>query len=41
MKVLVGAGSCGFAAGAHKVMDELEQIKDIQFEYEITGCIGM
>ena len=40
MKVLVGAGSCGFAAGAHKVMDELEQIKDIQFEYEITGCIG-
>ena len=41
MKVLVGAGSCGFAAGAHKVMDELEQFKDIQFEYEITGCIGM
>ncbi len=41
MKVLVGAGSCGFAAGAHKVMDELEQIKDIQFDYEITGCIGM
>lgn len=41
MKVLVGAGSCGFAAGAHKVMDELEQIKDIQFENEITGCIGM
>ena len=28
MKVLVGAGSCGFAAGAHKVMDELEQIKE-------------
>ena len=41
MKVLVGAGSCGFAAGAHKVMDELEQIKDIEFDYEITGCIGM
>lgn len=41
MKVLVGAGSCGFAAGAHKVMDELESIQDIQFTYEITGCIGM
>ncbi len=41
MKVLIGAGSCGFAAGAHKLMDELEGIKDIAFEYEITGCIGM
>lgn len=41
MKVLVGAGSCGFAAGAHKIMDELESINDIQFDYEITGCIGM
>jgi NADH-quinone oxidoreductase subunit F len=41
MKVLIGAGSCGFAAGAHKIMDELDDIKDIQFTYEITGCIGM
>jgi NADH-quinone oxidoreductase subunit F len=41
MKILIGAGSCGFAAGAHKLMDELEVIKDIKFDYEITGCIGM
>jgi len=41
MKVLVGAGSCGFAAGAHKLMDELEAIQDLQIDYEITGCIGM
>lgn len=44
MKIVVGQGSCGIAAGAGKVYDELEkQIKNgnINAELSITGCIGM
>ncbi|MDO4720222.1 MAG: NADH-quinone oxidoreductase subunit NuoF [Peptostreptococcaceae bacterium] len=41
MRVVVGAGSCGYAAGAEKVLQALAQIEDPGFEYSITGCIGM
>lgn len=41
MRVVVGAGSCGYAAGANKVLDELKKIESPSFEYAITGCIGM
>lgn len=38
MRIVVGEGSCGIAAGAHKVYEALEKngIKP-----EVTGCIGM
>ncbi|MCL2320840.1 MAG: NADH-quinone oxidoreductase subunit NuoF [Oscillospiraceae bacterium] len=40
MKILVGAGSCGVAAGANKVIKILkDEINDIPVE--TTGCIGM
>ncbi len=44
MKVRVGFGSCGIAAGGRKVMDRLvQEIKDSGKEIELlpTGCIGM
>lgn len=43
MKVVVGAGSCGIAAGAQKVYDALEALKtaEANFELRITGCNGM
>ncbi|MFZ7133554.1 MAG: NADH-ubiquinone oxidoreductase-F iron-sulfur binding region domain-containing protein [Eubacteriales bacterium] len=44
MKIVVGLGSCGIAAGAGKIYDVLEkEIKDKQLDIglEITGCIGM
>ena len=44
MKVVVGFGSCGIAAGARKVYEELEnEIKnnDLNIDLETTGCIGM
>jgi NADH-quinone oxidoreductase subunit F len=43
-KVIVGLGSCGLAAGAGKVYDELERIKEadnLDFELKKTSCIGM
>lgn len=43
MRVIVGQGSCGLAAGAAKVHQELEkQIKEngLNIPVEITGCIG-
>lgn len=44
MKILVGAGSCGVAAGANKVLkvlkDELKKF-DKNLSIETTGCIGM
>ncbi len=44
LKVIVGLGSCGIAAGAGKVYDKIEELKangkyDIQLEK--TSCIGM
>lgn len=42
MKVVVGAGSCGIAAGAQKVYDALEAFNtDGAFTLTVTGCIGM
>ena len=44
MKIIIGQGSCGIAAGANKVHAEFEkQIsnKNLQVELALTGCIGM
>ncbi len=44
IKVIVGLGSCGLAAGAGKVYDKLKTIKDannIKFDLKKTSCIGM
>lgn len=43
-QVIVGLGSCGLAAGAGKVYDEIARIKDadnLDFELKKTSCIGM
>ncbi len=43
-KVIVGLGSCGLAAGAGKVYDELVRIKEtdnLDIELKKTSCIGM
>lgn len=42
-KIVVGAGSCGIAAGAQKVYDALEaQLQNTpETELKITGCNGM
>ncbi|MEW9125204.1 MAG: NADH-quinone oxidoreductase subunit F, partial [Thermotaleaceae bacterium] len=44
MKIVVGLGSCGMAAGAGKVYEAIEQEieeKKLQAEVQLTGCIGM
>lgn len=41
MKIVVGEGSCGIAAGAAKVYDKLASALDNSNELTITGCIGM
>lgn len=38
MRIVVGEGSCGIAAGAHKVYEALAKLGK---KPEITGCIGM
>lgn len=43
MKVVVGLGSCGIAAGASKVFDNLKheiEDKGLAIDLEITGCVG-
>ena len=43
-KVIVGLGSCGIAAGAGKVYDKIEAIKNAEnltFELKKTSCVGM
>ncbi|MDP2843920.1 MAG: NADH-quinone oxidoreductase subunit NuoF [Acetobacterium sp.] len=43
MKIVIGAGSCGIAAGAHKVQTAFEAIiaeKGLDLSLEQTGCIG-
>jgi NADH-quinone oxidoreductase subunit F len=43
MKVVVGLGSCGIAAGANKVLNVLkEEIegKGLDIDLKITGCVG-
>ncbi|MGM0396218.1 MAG: NADH-quinone oxidoreductase subunit NuoF [Bacillota bacterium] len=44
MKVVVGLGSCGIAAGARKVYEKLDnQVKNLglDIDLEIAGCVGM
>ncbi len=44
MKIRVGLGSCGIAAGGSKVMNKLKEEIDrlgIDVEIEPTGCVGM
>ena len=41
MIIVVGEGSCGIAAGAHKVYKELEARLSGGARLTITGCIGM
>ncbi len=43
MRIIVGQGSCGIAAGAQKVYDAFEKNISIckDAELSITGCIGM
>ncbi len=43
MKIIVGQGSCGIAAGANKVYDAIaEELKNTNVDIELgsTGCIG-
>ncbi|KAF5076675.1 NADH-quinone oxidoreductase subunit NuoF [Acetobacterium wieringae] len=43
MKIIIGSGSCGIAAGAHKVQSAFETIiaeKGLELSVEQTGCIG-
>lgn len=43
MKIVIGEGSCGIAAGAHKVQSAFEEIiaeKGLDLCVEKTGCIG-
>lgn len=43
MKIVIGAGSCGIAAGANKVQAAFERIsaeKNLNLAIEQTGCIG-
>lgn len=44
MKIRIGFGSCGIAAGAKKVKDRLSELiseKNLDIDVSITGCIGM
>lgn len=41
MKIVVGMGSCGLAAGAGKVFEELKSRNESTYRLEMTGCIGM
>lgn len=44
IKVIVGLGSCGIAAGAKKTYDKIEALKrteNIDFELKKTSCVGM
>lgn len=41
MKIVVGEGSCGIAAGAAKVYNGLKPLVSENNELTITGCIGM
>ncbi len=44
MKIIVGKGSCGIAAGANKVSEAIEKEakdKHLNIEVDLTGCIGM
>ncbi|WKY46347.1 NADH-quinone oxidoreductase subunit NuoF [Eubacteriaceae bacterium ES3] len=43
MKIIIGEGSCGIAAGAHKVEERFDSLiheHGVSVEIEKTGCIG-
>ena len=43
MKVVVGLGSCGIAAGANKVYDLIKEeieSKNLDIDLEKAGCVG-
>jgi len=41
MKIAVGQGSCGIAAGAGKVYSAIESLLEDKQILTITGCVGM
>ena len=41
MRIVVGQGSCGIAAGSAKVYSAIEALVGSSAELTITGCIGM
>ena len=44
IKVIVGLGSCGIAAGANKTYNKIQQLQEaenLDFELKKTSCIGM
>ena len=44
MKIVIGEGSCGLAAGAGKVHEKIAQVlsaNNLKADVEITGCCGM
>ena len=41
MRIVIGEGSCGIAAGAGKVYSALEKVVGKDDSLRITGCIGM
>ena len=41
MRIVIGEGSCGIAAGARKVRSALETLSQGNAEIGVTGCIGM
>ena len=41
MRIVIGEGSCGIAAGARKVRSALEALRSGDFKIGVTGCIGM
>ena len=41
MRIVVGQGSCGIAAGAGKVYSAIEKLLQNKQSLSITGCIGM
>ncbi len=44
VQVIVGLGSCGIAAGAKKVYDKIQAVKEaenLNFQLKKTSCIGM
>ena len=41
MRIVIGEGSCGIAAGAQKVHSAIDAFSDSSVQIGITGCIGM
>ena len=43
MRITVGKGSCGIAAGASEIFDRLQQglLKSGDCSITVTGCIGL